>query len=74
MYVCRIKACGLIARPTLKLHQGCVQPEPLTAGTAPTTEIQICAVQICLWLLPLLHFSQPTTFRKKIPENVRGLV
>lgn len=70
MYICRIKACGLIARPTLKLHWGCVQPELLThmlhpAAAGPTVIQIFCAIQLPLWLLPLVHFSQPRTYKKE---------
>lgn len=71
MYICRIRARGLIARPTLQLHWGCVQTMPHTLHPAPAAAAPrqgFCATQLPLKLLPLLHFDSPA-HRKKIQQQ-----
>lgn len=71
MYICRIRARGLIARPTLQLHWGCVQTLPHTLHPAPAAAAPrqgFCATQLPLKLLPLLHFDSPA-HRKKNPTT-----
>lgn len=69
MYICRIKACGLIARPTLKLHWGCMPPELLTyvlhpTWAAPALIQTFCAIPASS-VVAFFTFDNPEHFKNK---------
>lgn len=63
MYICRIKACGLIARPTTAPLGLCAARAALThmlhpAGAAPAVIQTFYTIRLPLHLLLLFYFRQ----------------